>query len=281
MSPMRILILVGAAGAAIGAAFLMRTMATPDTVTRTVTDTQTVVQTEQVSEVKVLVAKRILAVGELIKEDDLEWAPWPEKNLVEAYKTEASAPNAIPELAGSIVKMTIYAREPVHPAKLVLKGDTGLMAALVEPGMRAMALEISEETASGGFILPNDRVDVILAHEIKVTQGETVSELPASTTLIQNVRVLAIDQVFKQSEEEDAGAAQIGNTATLEVSGQEAELLALAVRMGKITLALRPWSDVGPTVARRPRLDLLENPAVLDHGAGGIKLIRNGQAAES
>ncbi len=283
MSPMRIIILVGAAGAAIGAALLMRNMA-PETVTKEVNNTTTLVQTEEVSSTKVLVAKRDLLVGEIISDADLEWAPWPEKNVVETYKTETLAPNAITEIAGSVVKLPIYKLEPIHPAKIVLKGDTGLMAALLTPGMRALSLEISEETASGGFILPNDRVDVILAHEVKITQGESVVEQPASTTLIQNVRVLAIDQVFKQAETEEGEtgeAAQIGNTATLEVSNEEAELLALAVRMGDITLSLRPWSDVGPDTPRKARTDLLTNPAALDNGAGGVKLFRNGQSGES
>jgi pilus assembly protein CpaB len=281
MSPMRIIILVGAAGAAIGAALLMRNMS-PDTVTQTVTNTQTVVQTEQVSSVKVLVSTTDLKVGEVLSEDDLEWAPWPEENIVEGYKTEADAPDAIKELAGSVAKLPLFKREPVHPAKLVLKGDNGVMAALLTPGMRAISLEISEETASGGFILPNDRVDVILAHDVKIMTEESTIEQPTSTTLIQNVRVLAIDQVFKQSDdEEERDVAQIGNTATLEVTDKEAELLALGVSVGSITLTLRPWSDVGPETPRKARIDLLDNLDSLQGGASGVRLYRNGQGGES
>jgi pilus assembly protein CpaB len=275
MSPMRIIILVGAGVAAIGAAFLMRGLSTPQVVTQTVTDTTTVVEAREISETKVLVARRDFLVGDVLSEDDFEWAPWPEKSLVAEYRTEEKSPNAVEELTGSVVKLPIYDREPIHPSKLVLKGETGIMAALVEPGMRALALEISEETASGGFILPNDRVDVILTHEVKVEIGESITDMPASTTLIQNVRVLAIDQVYTQEEEGES--SQIGNTATLEVNAKEAELVALALKMGEISLSLRPWSDVNASIPRRPRLDLLTNPGALQEGDAGVTIFRNGK----
>ena len=273
MSPMRIIILVGAAGAAIGAAILVRSMsAAPAPVTNTVFENQTSFLDREVSEVQVLVAKRDLAIGAVLASDDLEWAPWPEKNVVEGYSTESDAPDAMETLAGSVVKTPIYEREPVLPQKLVLKGETGLMAALLKPGMRAVSLEISEESASGGFILPNDYVDVILTHEQKVQTENAIRDVPISTTIMKNVRVLAIDQIFKQDE--DGVSSQIGNTATLEVTSKEAELVALSSRIGTISLSLRPWSDASEAIARESRVDLLEAGG----SGGGVTIIRNGKA---
>ena len=274
MSPMRLIILIGAAAAAIAAAFLVRGMSQPQTVTQTVTEQQTLVKTREVSETHVLVARRDLVVGELISPDDFEWAPWPEKNVVVGYKTEENDADAISELAGSVVRIPIYADEPILPQKLVMKGETGFMAALLTPGMRAISVEISTESASGGFILPDDRVDVILTYEVQFASPDAMLERPVTETILKNVRVLAIDQVFYQGESESA--SQIGNTATLEVSPEEAELIAHSQRLGTISLSLRPWADARDTGSRGARTDLLKGG---NTPGGGITIYRNGQAS--
>ncbi|KJS36494.1 MAG: hypothetical protein VR74_12510 [Hyphomonas sp. BRH_c22] len=275
MSPMRLIILVGAAIAAMAAAFLVRNMAEPTTVTQTVTELQTEIQTKEVSEVKVLVARRDMAIGDRLATSDFEWAPWPEMSIVKGYLTEADNSDAIERMAGAIVRIPIYNREPILPQKLVLADDSSLMAALLSPGMRAISVEISTESASGGFILPNDKVDVILTHEVQVQTDQMVMERPISTTIIKNVRVLAIDQVFKPDE--GGGSSQIGNTATLEVSDKEAELVALSQRMGTLSLSLRPWSDAGEAMARDSRTDMLGGGG----GQGGVTIYRNGAATSA
>ena len=275
MSPMRLIILVGAAIAAMAAAFLVRNMAEPTTVTQTVTELQTEIQTKEVSEVKVLVARRDMAIGDRLATSDFEWAPWPEMSIVKGYLTEADNSDAIERMAGAIVRIPIYNREPILPQKLVLADDSSLMAALLSPGMRAISVEISTESASGGFILPNDKVDVILTHEVQVQTDQMVMERPISTTIIKNVRVLAIDQVFKPDE--NGKPSQIGNTATLEVSDKEAELVALSQRMGTLSLSLRPWSDAGEAMARDSRTDMLGGGG----GQGGVTIYRNGAATSA
>jgi pilus assembly protein CpaB len=269
---MRLIILIGAAAAAVAAAFLVRGISQPRTVLQTVTEQQTLVQTTEVSETHVLVAKHDLLVGELLSPDDFEWAAWPKKNVVDGYKTEEDNPDAINELTGSVVRIGIYADEPILPQKLVMKGETGFMAALLSPGMRAISVEISTESASGGFILPDDRVDVILTYDTQVATADAVLDRPVTETILQNVRVLAIDQVFSQGESESA--TQIGNTATLEVGPAEAELIAHAQRLGTISLSLRPWSDAADTGSRGARTDLLRGGST----GNGITIYRNGQA---
>ena len=146
MSPVRLIILIGAAIAAIAAAFLVRNLvdATPSQPVQS-----TVVETVEVSETKVLVAARDLMIGDVVTVDDLEWADWPEDNVVEGYLTEESSPEAIEEWAGTVVRIPMFELEPILTKKLVAKGDTGTMAALVTPGMRAISVEISTEIRFG------------------------------------------------------------------------------------------------------------------------------------
>ncbi len=278
MSPIRIIILVIAAAAALGAAFLVQRMSTPDTVTKTVLQDQLVVETREVSEVKVLTANKDFAIGDTIAEADLVWAPWPKANLVEGYFTEAEMPDAITSVAGSVARAPIFQREPILPQRIVNKGDTSLMTALLRPGMRAVSVEISAESASGGFILPNDRVDLILTREIKGQGGQ--GDRTAATTIAQNIRVLAIDQTFKAAaDEEEIRTTQIGNTATLELTPKEAELIAMAQLMGRISLTLRPLNESSEEGARGSRLDLLEGDS---SGTGqGVMIVRNGRATIS
>ena len=275
MSPVRLIILIGAAIAAIAAAFLVRNLvdATPSQPVQS-----TVVETVEVSETKVLVAARDLMIGDVVTVDDLEWADWPEDNVVEGYLTEESSPEAIEEWAGMVVRIPMFELEPILTKKLVAKGDTGTMAALVKPGMRAISVEISTESASGGFILPNDYVDVIMTYQMTfVGPDGAPAEQTTSETILQNVRVLAIDQIHTKDSETE-GPYQVGNTATLEVNNKEAELIALAERKGRLTLSLRPWSDVGDTFERDARVDLLETGGSSN---GGIKIYRSGKATSA
>nr|WP_321442264.1 Flp pilus assembly protein CpaB [uncultured Hyphomonas sp.] len=269
MSPMRLIILIGAAVAAIAAAYLVRGLMQP----QTVIEQQPVVQEREVSETHVLVAKRDLLVGDLLSPDDFEWAAWPKNNVVSGYKTEENDADAINELSGSVVRIPIYAEEPILPQKLVMKGETGFMAALLKPGMRAISVEISTESASGGFILPDDRVDVILTYQAQVAMAEAIIDRPVTETILKNVRVLAIDQVFYQGDSESA--SQIGNTATLEVTPAEAELIAHSQRLGTLSLSLRPWSDAGDTGSRGARTDLLRGG---NSPGNGVTIYRNGRA---
>ncbi|RAN32070.1 Flp pilus assembly protein CpaB [Hyphomonas pacifica] len=269
MSPIRLIILVGAAIAAIAAAFLVRNMAQAPVVASA---PEPVVETREVSQTRVLVAKRNLQIGDMITPEDLRWADWPESSVLNTYSTEAGDSDAMEKLAGSIVRIPIYEKEPIMDTKLVMKGDTGTMAALLTPGMRALAVEISVESATGGFILPNDHVDVILTYEVEGASSD--EKLPITKTVLQNVRVLAIDQVY--NTEEFGGASQIGSTATLEVTGDEAELIAYAERRGILSLSLRSWSDVGEGESRKARSDLL-NAAGGGPSESGVVVYKNGQ----
>ncbi|MBA4225807.1 MAG: Flp pilus assembly protein CpaB [Hyphomonas sp.] len=270
MSPIRIIILVLALVAAGGAALLVSRMSQPQVVTETLTRDNTIVQTEQVSEIKVLTAKRDFAIGEQIKAEDLRWSVWPEKGVVEGQFIETAAPNAIEEIAGAVVKMPIYKAEPLMPQRIVKRGEAGLLPVLMGADMRAVSVGISPESASGGFILPNDRVDLILTYEQKPTATNGLTdERTISKIILQNVRVLAIDQAYAPSTPQES--TRIGRTATLEVTPAEAELVALSQSKGQLSLALRPLSEEAVSAPRTPRLELNGG----DEAGSAIMIIRN------
>lgn len=141
-------------------------------------------------------------------------------------------------LTGMVVRETIGQGEPITERKIVRGGDSGYMAVVLQPGMRAMAVPVSVETAAGGFILPGDRVDVIMSRQ---QQGAAAGPEFSAGTVLRNIRVLAIDQTVQPAPE---AQAQVGATATLEVGAREAEVLALARVQGQLALVLRSYADM-------------------------------------
>lgn len=254
MSPMRIIILLVAAIAAAGAAFLVRNMSPAPAPAAPVAPVEQapvhITEVIEVPQTPVLVLTRDVPMGYLLTTADFEWKEWPDTTLNVNYYTQDIFPEAIDDLAGSVVRSAMVQNEPVLPSKIVQKGETGYMAALLTPGMRAVSVEISVDNASGGFILPGDRVDVMVTYDLTFTEGGEQVTRPTTTTLMENVRILAIDQIFSDAA---AGQFAIGSTATVELFPDQARLLVLAERLGKVTMALRSLRDAvegGPTLAR-------------------------------
>lgn len=169
--------------------------------------------------------------------------------------TEMATGGAKADYVGSVVREPILAGEPIVPRKIVRAGDSGYLAAYLEPGMRAMAIRVSVETAAGGFILPGDRVDVLLTRQTTLGNlaGANQDSKFTSSTVMRNVKVLAIDQTTRAAEDEQA---VVGATATLEMGPADAEALALAKSEGDLSLVLRSYADTnGPSgrVAQPPR----------------------------
>lgn len=270
MSPIRIIVIVIGLAAAIGAVFLLRSALSESAAASNVPPVALEPAVEQVSTIEVLASIRDLRVGETLSAGDLAWVSWPEDSLTEALITRDAQPDAMTDFPGQIVRIPIFAEEPIRTQKIVSRGDTGVMAALVSPGMRAVSLEISVESASGGFILPEDRVDVILTHEVLVETGEGNEDQIQSDIILENVRVLAIDQGVAAS---DGSNTYIGSTATLELSPEDAALVTFGERKGFLSLALRSMTDAalaGDVVtAHSDRLNA--------KGAGRIRIYRNGR----
>ena len=197
-----------------------------------------ITQVVHVPTTDVLVAKSDIGLGQAVTADKVEWQAWPQAASGTNLIRRDQRPDATAKLLGSIARIPFVAGEPIRDAKLVALNGTGFMAAILPSGMRAVSTSISPETGAGGFILPNDRVDVILSKRDKS------SESVRSQTVLSNIRVLAIDQAPK---EKDGASALIGRTATLEASPEQAETLERAHLSGTISLALRSIADAERT----------------------------------
>lgn len=186
--------------------------------------------------VDILVAKSDIPRGQALSPSDVSWQAWPATTAAGNFIRKSDRPKALENLAGMIVRAPFVAGEPIREAKLVNAKGSGFMAAILPSGMRAVSTQITPETGAGGFILPNDRVDVIMTPRNRDDKGgERTSE-----TILRNIRVLAIDQ---NVEEKGGQKVVVGKTATLELSPGQAETLALSHQLGVLSLALRSIAD--------------------------------------
>jgi pilus assembly protein CpaB len=194
----------------------------------------------QLQTVDVLVAKSDIGLGQTVKPEDVQWQSWPAASAGSGFLHRNEHPDAQSQVAGSIARAPFIAGEPIREPKLVKANGSGFMAAILPTGMRAISTDISPETAAGGFILPNDRVDVILSKREKSPDRAAQAEIINSEIILSNVRVLAIDQAPK---EKDGQNAVVGKTVTLELKPEQAETLARARQSGTLALALRSITD--------------------------------------
>jgi pilus assembly protein CpaB len=188
--------------------------------------------------VDVLVAKSDIQLGQAVTANDVAWQDWPANTASSSFIRRDQRPDATTQLAGSIARSPFIAGEPIRELKLVSAKGSGFMAAILPTGMRAISTEISPETGAGGFILPNDRVDVILSKREK--NADHPRDSVNSETILGNVRVLAVDQTI---EEKNGQKVVVGKTATLELKPEQAETLARSRQMGTLSLALRSLAD--------------------------------------
>jgi pilus assembly protein CpaB len=195
----------------------------------------------QLQTVDVLVAKSDIGLGQSVTPEDLQWQTWPAATASNSFIRRNERPDATTQIAGSIARAPFIAGEPIREPKLVKANGSGFMAAILPTGMRAISTEISPETGAGGFILPNDRVDVILSKREKNPDRTGSADIVNSEIILSNVRVLAIDQAPK---EKDGQNSVVGKTVTLELKPEQAETLARARQSGTLSLALRSIADV-------------------------------------
>jgi pilus assembly protein CpaB len=253
----------------------------------------------------VLVASRNIKAGEHIAEADLRWQDWPANMVTPAYITDAPVnptpepaaatapangtedaaakaqqtgndiaaaakrtlgPNAKTALTGAVAREDILANEPVIEAKIVRADQGGFMAVMLAPGMRAVAVPVSVDNTAGGFILPGDRVDILVTHQTpRAGGGGTVDSVQP---VLRNIRVLAIDQQVNTEDKQNL----IGATATLEVAPVDGQALVLAKASGTLSLMLRSYADAaGPSGIVT---------ALPSGGDGSVRIFRNGQSSD-
>lgn len=193
----------------------------------------------QLATTEVLIAKSDIGIGQALSPGDLQWQTWPAAAASSYFIRRDSRPNAMNDVSGSIARAPFVSGEPIRESKLVKADGSGFMAAILPPGMRAVSTVISPETGAGGFILPNDHVDVILSRRDPDSKAGN-NENYISETVLRNIRVLAIDQTI---EEKNGQKVVVGKTATLELSPHQAETLALSRQLGTLSLSLRSMAD--------------------------------------
>ncbi|MCT8972015.1 Flp pilus assembly protein CpaB [Microbaculum marinisediminis] len=210
-------------------------------------DQSPVVVQQKVDTDEILVATKDIAPGATLSAADLTWESWPRDAINHAFVTRSGDPQAIDKTAGSVARTSFFSGEPIRDTKLVKSGAGGFLSAMLPTGMRAVATKTSPEVGAGGFILPNDHVDVVLTRQdMSANSGR---DALISETVLQNVRVLAIDQTL---EEKDGQMNVVGNVATLELRPEQVEVLALAQQLGDISLSLRSIMD-GPGADAAPQ----------------------------
>lgn len=271
MKLIRIVILAVAAVAAIGAAFMARGLLSDG-------PKQAVAKKTQLEVVDVLVAARNIELGSLVVDKDLQWQKWPKKVISPGFLIRGENGDKRKKVEGAAVRATIVAGEPINMTKLVTVDSGGFMAAVLPKGMLAISVRISPQTGAGGFILPNDRVDVLLTHKQKSSDRQR-KEVHLSETILTNVRILAIDQSLKEKNgKEGGGQVAVGKTATLELRSKQAELLSLAVSQGEITLALRSLRDNKTDGAGPQTTAYMGKKKNSGRSASEIKVLRYGLA---
>ena len=256
------LVILTVAVAAAGAAGYVATHMKPD-VTVVQKDTQPQIKLQDI-----LVATENLGVGTEVQ-GQMRWQPWPVDAMADGYIKRSDRPNAAEDLKGSTVRLRIFTGEPIREAKLIGKGQR-FMSAQLAAGMRAVATQITADTSAGGFILPDDYVDVIMVQEVESKeQKQYITE-----TVLRNIRVLAVDQTIQ--EDENGEKTKIGSTATLELTPEQAEVIAVAQQMAaRLTLSLRSIQDAQE--ATGPGAEYLVNSP---GRSGNVKLIKSNTMVE-
>lgn len=229
MNTKRIIVLGVALVAASAAAFLARGMMGGGTPAVQAKVTPAIPMSE------VLVASSNIQPGLSLTPEMVKWQSWPTASVDASFITHTAAPNLADAIKNTVVRVPLYEGQPISNTSIVHGDSAGIMAASLQPGMRALSIAISVDSGAGGFILPNDRVDLMLT-----TKSNDQPPRVKVKTILSNVRVLAVDQTFAQDKNTKT---VVGKTATLELSPSQVELVTAAQSGGTISLSLRGLGD--------------------------------------
>ncbi|CAN0654397.1 MULTISPECIES: Flp pilus assembly protein CpaB [unclassified Nitratireductor] len=266
MSKSRIVILGVAVLAALGAGYVAKNLTAPQPQQPAV---QASVPEPTVDLVDVLVIGQDVPMGSELG-SGLNWQAWPRENINANMIVRDQSPEALEELRNSIARVNLYTGEPLRRSKLIGEGMS-FMSAILPSGKRAVATQIAADTSAGGFILPNDFVDVIMTRraEDKDSANGFITE-----TILKNIKILAIDQTIQ--EDEEGRRVKVGETATLELTPEQAEIITVAQQMAdRLTLSLRAITDTGEEA------DASGAYLVSGRGRGNsVRLIKSGEVTE-
>jgi pilus assembly protein CpaB len=233
-----------------------------------------IVEINKVKTTDVLTASKDIDMGERFVDGSTAWKPWPVENVTDPMITKDEKPNAREEYLSARARIPIYEGETILEKKLVLPGQSGFMSAILPKGMRAISVAVSEHSGAGGFILPNDRVDVILTKKLDNPQG--TDKIVTSEIAISNVRVLAINQTYRQDKETDTVTVAEGKTATLELDARQSEVIAMIESVGELSLALRSIAENDGKSMEKEGPKLSERYSGQKKGGGDTLFVRYG-----
>jgi pilus assembly protein CpaB len=235
MKPIRLIILGTALAAGIGAAVMVASTKPPEAPKLTIVHAPVVTD-------DVLVAGRELSLGTLIQNGDLRWQSWPKADVPPNVIRKSISPSALKDYVGALVRAPLGAGEPIYPDRMIKVGTASFMSAILPSGMRAVAINIDQQgsQSAGGFILPNDHVDVVHTYRDEEAAKSGVANPLVSETILHNIKVLAIGQNIQERNNEKV---VVGSNATLELTPQQVETIVLAQRTGQLSLALRSITD--------------------------------------
>lgn len=227
---------------------------------------------------EVLVAAADMPMGQVLRAADLRWQPWPDAAMTAGYISRKDNAKALDETVGASVRSGFLAGEPIRAQKLV-RPDSGFMAAILPAGMRAVAIVTDSRgtNSAGGFILPNDRVDVIRTFRDDANSRANNSEVQLSQTILTDIRVLAIGQLI---QEKNGTNVVTGETATLAVTPAQAETLTLAQKVGSLSLSLRSLADAGRPPEAQPVEAHPGEAAMAQTPEPGLTVVRFGVARQ-
>lgn len=265
MPASRVIILSVAVAAAGGAGYVAKNMAVP----AAPQIIESAPQQPAIALEDVLVLSGDVAMGSPL-EANLKWEAWPADGVNPNFITRAADPEAAEKLKSSVARVALYTGEPLRRSKLIGEGQS-FMSSILPSGTRAVATAIAADTSAGGFILPNDYVDVIMTRKADPSNGAGSF---TTETILKNIRVLAIDQTIQ--EDEEGKKTRVGQTATLELTPQQAEIITVAQQMAdRLTLALRSIKDTQEKGVSEA--DYL----VSGNGRRGtVRLIKSGEVSE-
>jgi len=215
----------------------------------------------QIQTQDVLVAAADIGQGQKLTAENVRWQSWPDEAVNAAFIQRQTMPDAPEKLAGAVVRNQFIAGEPIREVKLA-RPESGFLSAILPSGKRAIAVRVSAQNTAGGFILPNDRVDVV-----QTSTQQASPDVPAesvSRTILTNVKVLAIDQTV---EEKNGEAVVVGKTATLELDPGQVELITAAETAGTLSLALRSMADTDEVATARE-----------ERQSGTVRIFRSGRS---
>jgi pilus assembly protein CpaB len=230
MSARQLIVLVIAAVAAVGALLLIRGLGAGQA-------EQTAADVEQIAGEQVLVAARDIPQGAALAPSDLAVALFPQSSVSPSFVRLTQQPSAQAEFVGGVTRRAFVQGEPITASAVVQPDGRGFLAAQLEPGYRAVAVEIEANTAAGGYIQPNDRVDVIVTS--RINNREMGGEQVNSDIVLRDIRVMALGADTETQTSGEAPEIVEASVAVLELTAEDARVLALADELGEISLALR------------------------------------------